>query len=257
VNDSAGLERIAVKPDEIRTAPDAGVSMAQIEGMYQPSTLRYNAMSMLYEPDETTYLVLKDGWAYDNLIVSPHDLDVTESRRREPQHWMRWRRRGSDFEVQRYDEYGRPDGDWDAVALVSRPAIGARRLQGVFSSTRSATAGLAGGGGATSIGTTTYTFRPDGTFAWTNFTQSFASSSSGTGPGGATVVVGGAMTGPGGTSMSAVGGGDDAGTYSTSGYTLELRTRTGKVFRFPIFSWDAGQYRDYLVINGTSYSPPK
>lgn len=257
LSDSGGMKRIAVPPSQLRTELGAGPTLAQIEGVYQPSKLRYNPMSMLFEPDETTYLVLKDGWVYDNLSVSPHDLDVAASRRLEPQHWARWRRRGTTFEVHRQDEYGRTDNQWSALALVARPIIGARRLQGVYSATRSATAGIMGGGGATSIGTTTYTFRPDGTFSWTNFTQNFASSSSGTGPGGSSIVVGGATVGPGGTSISAVGGGDDEGTYVTDGYTLELRTRKGQVFRFPIFSWDTGKYRDYLVINGTTYSPPK
>jgi hypothetical protein len=35
------------------------------------------------------------------------------------------------------------------------------------------------------------------------------------------------------------------------------RTNSGKVIRWSIFSWDSAKYRDYLVINGTTYSPPK
>jgi hypothetical protein len=257
VSDSGGLRRLDIAAQQLRTAPNEGLRMADIEGVYQPTKLRYNPMSMLFEPDETTYLVLNDGWVYDNLSVSPHDLNVTESRRLEPQHWHRWRRRGAALELQTFDEFGRTDGKWEALELVARPTIGARRLNGVFVSTRSATAGLPGVGGATSIGTTSYTFRPDGTFSWTNFTQNFASSNTGTGAGGGSIAVGGAMIGPNGTSISAVGGGEDEGTYTTDGYTLELRTRKGEVFRFPIFSWDTGKYRNYLVINGTSYSPPK
>jgi hypothetical protein len=257
LSDAGGLERIAVKPDQIRTAPNRGVALADIEGLYQPKKLRYNPQTLLFEPDETTYLVLKDGWLYDNLAVSPHDLDVAESRRLEPQNWSRWRRRGSEMEIQSQDEHGRTDGQWSVLELVQRAPIGARRLDGVFSAMSSATAGLAGGGGATVIGRTSYTFRPDGRFTWGNFTQGFASSNNGTGPGGASIVVGGASVGPGGTSVSTVGGGEDEGTYVTEGYTLELRTRSGKVHRFPIFSWDDGKYRDQLVINGTTYSPPK
>ena len=257
ISDSSGLRRADVAVDRVRTAPNAGVPMAQIEGMYQSSELRYNPLNMLFEPDESTYLVLKDGWLYDNLSVSPHDLDVTASRRIEPQHWHRWRRSGAGLEMQTHDEHGRTDGTWAPLKVLARPTIGARRLNGVFSSTSSATAGLANGGGAVSVGTTSYTFRPDGTFSWTNFTQLFGSSNVGTGPGGGTIVVGGAVVGPGGTSVSSVGGGDDGGTYTTDGYTLELRTRSGKVLRFSIFSWDSGKYRDYLVINGTTYSPPK
>lgn len=192
---------------QITTAPDAGVPMAQIEGIYQPADLRYNPLTLLFEPDETTDLLLTDGWLYENLEVSPHDLNVAESR--------------------------------------------------LFSATRSATAGVVGGGGATSISQSSFTFRPDGTFTWANFSRSFASSSSGTGDGGTRIVVGGTTVGPNGTFSSSVGGGDDEGTYRTDGYTLELRARNGQVLRFPIFSWDTDRYRDFLVINGTTYSPPK
>jgi hypothetical protein len=255
-SDSGGSERIDVAPAQLRTAPNAGVTMAQVEGIYQPSKLRYNPMSMLYEGDERTYLVLKDGWLYDNLGVSPHDLDVATSRRLEPQHWHRWRRQGTRLEIMKSNEYGRTDGRWTVLELTSRPPISAGRLNGMFSATSSATVGMAGGGGATSVGRTSYTFRPDGTFEWANFTQSFASSGSGTGQGGTTVVVGGTSSGPGGTFSSSVGGGNESGTYTIDGYTLELRTRRGEVLRYPLFSWDTGKYRDYLVINGTSYSPP-
>ncbi|MBK1690243.1 hypothetical protein [Rubrivivax gelatinosus] len=252
-----GAKRTAVQRDEIRTPPHRGVMMADIDGVYQPAKLRYNPLTLGFEPDETTYLVLKDGWLYDNLQVSPHDLNVAESRRLEPQHWHRWRRRGGEIEMQAYDEHGRTDGKWSVLKVVARPPVGARRLNGVFSATRSATAGLLGGGGATSIGKSSYTFRPDGTFSWANLTQGFASSDSGTGPGGASIVVGGASVGPGGTSISTVGGSDEAGSYVTDGFTLELRVRSGKVHRFLIFSWDDGRYRDFLVINGTTYSPLK
>lgn len=256
LDESQALRRLPATREQIVTAPNRGVTMAQIEGVYQPSALRFNPMSLLYEPDETTYLVLRDGWLYDKLSVSPHDLDVAQSRRLEPQHWHRWRRTSTGLEVQKHDERGRTDGRWSPLKLIERPTIGARKLDGTFSATSSATAGLIGGGGATSIGTTTYTFRPDGSFSWSNFTQNFASSSGGTGPDGRTIVAGGTVVGPGGTFSSSVGGGDDAGTYTTNGYTLELRTRSGKVLRFPIFSWDTGEYRDFIVINGTTYSPP-
>jgi hypothetical protein len=252
LSDAAGLERITVEPEQVRTVPNRGLAMAEIEGIYQPSKLRYNPMTLLFEPDETTYLVLKDGWVYDSLGVSPHDLDVAKSRRLEPQNWHRWRRRGDTMEIQTYDEHGKTDGQWSELALVQRPPIGPRRLDGTFLAVSSATVGT-----AFSIGRTSYTFRPDGTFSWVNFTQGFASSNNGTGPDGVSIVVGGASVGPGGTSVSNVGGGEDGGTYVTDGYTLELRTRSGKVHRFPIFPWDNGKYRDYLVINGTTYSPPR
>ncbi len=257
MSDSGGLSRMRVSADRLRTEANAGVTMAQIEGMYQSTALRYNPMSMLYEPDESTYLVLRDGWLYDDLRLSPHDLDVAASRRLEPQSWHRWRRAGSGIEMQDYDEYGRTDGQWTRLKATPRPAIGTRRLNGQFMAVASATAGLIGGGGAFSMSTTSFNFRPDGTFTWTNFSQMYGSSNVGTGPGGASIVVGGASVGPNGTSASSIGGGDDGGTYTTDGYTLELRTRSGKVLRWSIFSWDSERYRDHLVINGTTYSPPK
>jgi hypothetical protein len=257
LTDVGGLRRMEVTVDRLRTAPNAGLTMAQIEGMYQSTELRYNPMSMLYDPDESTYLLLKDGWLYDNLRSSPHDLDVETSRRLEPQHWHRWRRAGTGVEMQEYDEYGRTDGEWTRLKATARPAIGTRRLNGTFRDVTSATAGIPGAGGAFSMSSTSFTFRPDGTFTWTNFTQMSASSNVGTGPGGGSIAVGGAMVGPNGSSASSVGGGDDSGTYTTDGFTLELRTKSGKVLRWSIFSWDSGSYRDYLVINGRTFSPPK
>jgi hypothetical protein len=257
LSDSGGLKRARVAVDRLRTAPNAGLTMAQIEGMYQSTELRYNPMSMLYDPDESTYLVLKDGWLYSNLRLSPHDLDVATSRRLEPQSWHRWRRAGNGIEMQESDEYGKTDGTWTKLKATPRPTIGARRLSGQFQAVASATAGIPGGGGAFSMSTTSFNFRPDGTFTWSNFTQMYGSSNVGTGPGGGSIVVGGASVGPNGTSVSSVGGGDDGGTYTTDGYTLELRTKSGKVLRWSIFSWDSEKYRDFLVINGTTYSPPK
>jgi hypothetical protein len=257
LSDSAGLKRVDVAVARLRTAPNAGLTMAQIEGMYQSTELRFNALSLLYEPDESTYLLLKDGWLYDNLRMTPHDLDVAMSRRLEPQHWHRWRRVGNGIDMQEHDEYGRTDGVWKRLKASARPTIGSRRLSGSFKAVASATAGLPGGGGAFSMSTTSFTFRPDGTFTWANFSQMYGSSTVGTGPGGGSIVVGGATVGPGGTSVSSVGGGDDGGTYTTDGYTLELRTKSGKVIRYSMFSWDSEKYRDFLVINGTTYSPPK
>lgn len=255
--DSGGLQRIPVAASRIRTAPDQGLTMAQIDGMYQSTELRYDYASMLYLPDESTYLLLKDGWLYDGLAFTPHDLNVAASRALEPQHWHRWRRQGLTVQQQSYDQFGRTDGAWTTLKAIARPAIGTRRLSGRFSSTTSATAGIQGMGGAYSMATVSYTFLADGRFTWTNFTQMYASSSVGTGDGGASGVVGGAVFGPGGTSVSSVGGGDDEGTWTVDGYTLILRTKTGRVFRLSIFSWDSGKYRDHLVINGTTYSPAR
>jgi hypothetical protein len=257
MSDSGGLRRMIVPVERIRTAPNAGLTMAQIEGMYQSTELRYNPMNMLYDPDESTFLLLKDGWLYDNLRLTPHDLDVATSRRLEPQHWHRWRRAGNGIEMQEHDEYGRPDGEWKRLKATARPTIGNRRLSGSFRDVSSATAGIPGGGGAFSMSTRSFTFRADGRFSWTALNQMYGSSNVGTGPGGSTIVAGGAMVGPGGTSVSSVGGGEDEGTYTIDGYTLQLRTNSGKVIRWSIFSWDSEKYRDYLVINGTTYSPPK
>ncbi|MCU0647035.1 MAG: hypothetical protein MUF00_03530 [Gemmatimonadaceae bacterium] len=246
--------RLEADRSRVCPVPDAGIAMEQLDGIYQPADLRYNPMTMLYDPDETTFVVLKDGWVYDNLRCSPHDIDIAVSRELEPQHWHRWRRQNGVLEVQEYDEHGRTNGRWTARKWIARPPVGPRRLSGAFHATASASTGVIGNG-ATSIASTTYTFRPDGRFRWSNFTQMFASSSSGTGQGGASGAVGGVTFGPDGTTATSVGGGEDEGTYTIVNYTLELRTRSGRVFRFPIFPWDQGKYRDYLVINGTTYSP--
>ena len=157
-----------------------------------------------------------------------------------------------EMQMQTYDGYGRTDGKWKTLKVIARPAVVARRLNGACIAVSSATAES-----SCNMGTTKNSFCPDGRFTLTNFTHAYASSASGAGLGRASIVVGEAGVGPNGTSVSSVGGGDDQGTYFTDGYTLELRTKSGTVFRCSIFSWDMGKDRDYLVINGSTYSPPK
>jgi hypothetical protein len=253
-SDAGAMQRDIVRASQVCHTPNSGVMLSQIEGILQPADLRFDAMKMLYLPDETTLLVLKDGWLYDNLDCSPHDLDVATSRRLEPQRWHRWRRQGATLAYEDVDDDGHSLGTWTSKKMIARPPLAGRRLTGTFSATNSVTVGIASSG-ATSISSTTYSFQPDGRFRWSNFSQLFASSS--TGPSTGSVAVGGTVSGPTGTYSSAVGGGDDTGTYTIEGFTLILRTTSGRVLRLLAFSWDTDRYRDYLVLGGTTYAPSK
>jgi len=58
---SGGLQRISVTSDQIRMAPNQGVTMAQIEGVSQSTALRYDAQTMSFVPDGSTFLQLEDS----------------------------------------------------------------------------------------------------------------------------------------------------------------------------------------------------
>ncbi|NJK44740.1 MAG: hypothetical protein HC933_11025 [Pleurocapsa sp. SU_196_0] len=255
LDDRAGLTRIQVKPAQVMTKPNEGLKMTQIEGLYWNAEGEWNIGG--YQFVERTYLLLKDGWLYDNLNFTPADLNIAQSKKLEPQRWAQWKRQGKQILVQYRDDWGQPKGKPEVLdAELKIPMPRGARLDGVFQTSSSYTVGTSGNG-ASSTTQRSFRFLSGGTYEYNDFRITTASTSVGTGDGGSSGVAGGSSFGPNGTFSSGVGGGEDTGTYKIDGYTLELRGKKGQVSRAFAFLWDAKKYSGHLVINGTTYAKPE
>ncbi len=252
LDEKTALERIEVKPNQVMTKPNQGLKGSQLEGIYwnAKGEWRYSG----YTFAEYTYLLLKNGWLYDNLRFTPADLNLALSRKLEPQHWGTWKRQDKKIMVQWRDDWGQPKGKAEVLnAEYKAPLKTGSRLNGVFQNSSSYTLGTLRDG-TTSTSTDSYTFLPNGTFKFVGFNTTTASSSVDTN---VTGQVGNTSLGPNGIVSSNVGGSDDAGTYNfDGGYTLEMKSKTGRVTRAYAFLWDTQKYKNHLVINGTTYSIP-
>jgi hypothetical protein len=257
--------------DKIRQAiqvaqPGTGVQPAQIAAVLHEGRGVSTVTGFQYV--ESVNLLLKDGWAYADLEIPPSDLNVEASRRLEPEKWHKWRQESKEkfaFEDQK-------TGKWQSIqAVVVAPLESGSRLN-LKLLTRSAVS-FGGFGGSTF--TRTLRLFPDGRFERTNsalhgtgamqstngFSGSAASyedkngrqSSSGTsysGPGGnspSVVTAGSSKNGP---------KGDHSGTYSVSGYTLELRSDNGDVQRLLAFYVFPEKGKDNVFIGNVTYSTP-
>ena len=229
------------------TAPGQGVQDKDIETLLFHGEAEYFGTDITFV--ETQYLLLKDGWAYDNLQVPPADLDVAASRRHEPEHWRRWRKQGDNYQYEK-------DGQWQAYdATPVRPGKAGETLDGTY--TYSTSSGTLYTGSHVSF--TYLTFGKDGSFsrsgysssASTNYIDSstFANSDgvvSGVYDGfqdSGTVTVG--STGTGGK------GEERPGHYKIDGYTIELTGPDGKTERKLFFFWADDKN---ISVGGTTYS---
>ena len=229
------------------TAPGQGVQDKDIETLLFHGEAEYFGTDITFV--EAQYLLLKDGWAYDNLQVPPADLDVAASRRHEPEHWRRWRKQGDNYQYEK-------DGQWQAYdATPVRPGKAGEILAGTY--TYSTSSGTLYTGSHVSF--TYLTFGKDGSFsrsgysssASTNYIDSstFANSDgvvSGVYEGfqdSGTVTVG--STGTGGK------GEERPGHYKIDGYTIELTGPDGKTERKLFFFWADDKN---ISVGGTTYS---
>jgi hypothetical protein len=213
-----------------------------------------------YAYEETVHLLLKDGWEYRGLEKPPSELDVSASRRLEPQKWRRWRKTGRAYEIQE-------NGTWRTLtADVVRPLEPGSGLNAVVEYRR----GYAAGGMGGSVFTRSFSFSPDGRFERSNSSlhgTGGVQASQGVSGGAATSanrqgrsVAGGFSGGAPLTgrfsSKSNEGGADMAGIYRVVGYTLELQCDSGKVERLLAFYPDPHD-RSSMYITDATYSPPR
>ena len=230
------------------TAPGQGVQDKDIETLLFHGEAEYFGTDITFV--ETQYLLLKDGWAYDNMQVPPADLDVAASRQHEPEHWRRWRKQGDNYQYEK-------DGQWQAYdATPVRPGKAGETLDGTY--TYSTSSGTLYTGSHVSF--TYLTFGKDGSFSRSRYSSSassnyidsstFANSEgvvSGVYDGfqdSGTVTVG--STGTGGK------GEERPGHYKIDGYTIELTYPNGKTERELFFFWN--NERNNLNIGKTTYS---
>jgi hypothetical protein len=254
----AGLYRNSIPPEKLMTKANQGLKLAQLEGIVYGSHGEYQISG--YQFVENCYLLLKDGTLYNNLQFTPADLNVGLSRTLEPQHWASWKRQGNDILVQWHDEDGKPNEKWQKLEGFLKPSFKAgATLNGSFETKSSYTIGTLGNG-TSSVSSTVYSFAPNGQFRYFASSSLYGSTDVGTGQDGASGAVatgsGGASFGPNGTSATSFSNKTDEGTYSIDGYTLELRAKSGVTVRAFAFLWDTQQFKDHLVINGTTYSIP-
>ena len=212
------------------TAPGKGVQAGDIEALlYYGYNADYGA-GLTFEEEQR--LVLKDGWAYDNLRVPPADLDVAASRKNEPELWHQWRKSGDDYEIEK-------NGAWKKL-----PGIAVRSAKAGETLNRSYTYSASGGsyyGGYVLF--KTLEFKPDGTFTTSDHSSTHANTN-GLGQISSEGIGSGAISH--GTS-----GSNGGGHYKLDGYTIEMTQPDGSTARQLFFFW-AGDKN--ISIGGATYA---
>ena len=212
------------------TAPGKGVAADNIEALlFYGYNADYGA-GLSFEEEQR--LVLKDGWAYDNLRVPPADLDVAASRKNEPELWHKWRKNGDGYEIKK-------DGAWKK--LPGHPVRGAKAGETLSRSyTYSASGGSYYGGYALFK---TLKFHPDGIFDSSDYGSTHANSK-GLGQINSEGIGHGAISH--GASSSS-----DRGRYKLDGYTIEMTQPDGTTARQLFFFWADDKN---ISIGGATYS---
>ena len=237
------------------TAPGKGVQMNQIEAIYLKYQQRYNYNSMLYDYVEDFKLLMKDGWMYDSLRVTPADLDVKASRKNEPKNWFKWKRQGEDI---LYLE----DGKWEKLeGSPVKPATKGEKLQGSYLYLANNSNMVTGG----SVYKEYFHFDSKGGFEISSTSSLFAGGMPGYGgystsytnkEGTSSSFAAGTPNGfAGGGSGDSNANNDLVGSYTLDGYTLQLKTRSGKVVR-KLFFFPYSNKKDSVVIDGVTYWIP-
>lgn len=210
------------------TAPDQGVALADIEAIIHDAEFVSDAVGARME--ESHVLLLKDGYAYTGLRVTPADLDIRASRDNEPDKWRRWKKEGKSYYIEKADK-------WEEIpGTPARPAKRDERLSGAYKS--HATYGNA----FTTVAayTDTLYFKADGTLSGDSSMI-----------GGTTALTGGSVS----TTAASYAQDEHPQQYRLDGYTLIRRDANGKESRSLAYFWDEDQ--EDLSINGTTYSKDK
>ena len=232
-------------------AAGQGIQDAQIAEVYLHSTIT-QTMGMSFQLGISStlslYLLLTDGTIHDGIPVAPDEMDISTSRRREPEKWGRWRRQGDGVQVA-----------WNVEPGVWKPLEGERMRK---ASSGDVLRGRFGGGQSTASGDASsyslygVTFLPGQRFETDSrggsgtgsFTQTMSGTSiqttrddegsvtSATTPG---AVVSSTRSGP---------SASRTGTFRITGWNLEARFDDGRVARQPFFFLD--DKRDALYWQG-------
>lgn len=252
----APMKRKPVVLQRVMSAPGRGLPDRDLAAIVIHGKGNYiNGISW----EEDVRFLLKDGTFYERTDMPPDQLDLTASRRLEPQQWGRWKGSTGAYEMQSQDDEGRPHGGWERKQhLAVRPWPQDTRLEGSF--TRGSYAGSYFAGGISSRRSIRFTkdgrfersyssLGTSGSFAGINGT-SISASSHGDGKGSSSTG-GGTVAGPLGTSgaFSASKTDDGAsrrGRYQLSGYVLTLHYDDGRQERLLSFPVNADRSSVYV-----------
>ena len=247
------------------TAPGKGVQLNQIQTLIYDGPGQHRDVSSSGK-DPKIVLLLKDGWAYTGLRVTPHDLDVKKSRQNEPDKWFKWRQQGGKYQL-----FDRLKNTWTGIAgspvnaLKNGEKLNSSFTHNSFSNTSS----------GTSYSESTISFKTDGKFEESGVSKSASSISQSlylgsTSVSSSTSSKNGCFTSAqssagytplstatvnSGASQQRDCGSDNAGKYTVNGYTLELRYDSGRVTRTFLYFRDAAKKQ--LGIGYSIYGPPK
>jgi hypothetical protein len=180
------------------------------------------AVYPVYDP----YILFKDGTIYSE----PDSLDLAASKRNDPKKWGVWRPEGGLLKITwnaKPDKYKREEWKKDSYKNVS-PAKKGETISGSFK-TMSGGGNTALGGDVMVVSSNTITFNDQGQFTLAK--------------------IGGGSS----STVSSYYKGQDAGTYTPDGYTIELRFNGGKTERK--FFYFYPDDRKYFGIGTSVYVP--
>ncbi|WP_455002443.1 hypothetical protein [Cardiobacterium hominis] len=235
------------------TVPGHGVQPQDIETILFDGDIEYRGAGSRFV--ETEHLLLKDGWAYDDLRVPPADLDVAASRKNEPEQWHRWRKQGDGYQIEKA-------GSWqDYPGTAVSPTPRGATLDGTYTYGESAT---------TLYNSDVYFdhlyFKADGSYSRSGYSSSSLSND----------ITGLSIHADSDGNVSALSRGSDSSTadlnrntvgvtgynkggkaeaspgrYQIDGYTIELTDPDGKTTRELFFIWGDGKN---ISVGGRTYT---
>lgn len=189
------------------TNPGKGLKPTDIKGIVINLEHGYGvggAVVSEYRP----YLLLTDGSIYSNPVMSPYEFDAQLSKQKETKKWGTWKISGNVLTVS-WPGRGKTER-WEKNWFWARPAAGNEKIEGAFV-TISGGGNTAMGGNVMTVSSKNILFNTSGRFALTG--------------------VGVSTNNEIGIATSAYSQKDEAGSYTLSGYSIELRFNNGTTMR--------------------------
>jgi len=234
-------KRLAIEK-AIRTKPGMGINLSNVATIWVDSGIDVLWGGIRVD----TYIMFKDGTAYEGCEVPPNEFLIRKSKELQPKKWTKWRKSGSAYQI-----LNRKKGTWKK--LEGNRVIKTRtneKLNKKYITT----------GGSQTAGSwkNTITFKPNGRFEMSNFSMNGNEMLGGgtTGPSvtvvhksdkkgtsGTTVVSGGDLGG--GTSSKRKDGSKNTGTYYLNGYTIILKHDNGYEHT-ELFFFDKADKRSFI-----------
>lgn len=221
-----------------------GLKPSQVAGILLHQDLHqfYNGSGLSVSMTYDLYLLLNDGTVYNGLPVSPDEMDVSLSRRKEPEKWGHWKRQGDAYLAAWPDA---PNQFKPIKGIPVKPGAAGQKLSGRFGAGESSGSIL-----GSSYRLWGVTFTPDGHFLKDNrggYGSSVTAQNSGMAAIHSNYDDNGSSASASGEHFVVTSGrkqapnGDRGGTYTLDGYTLTLHYDNGHTARLPFFFKDEKQ----------------